>query len=354
MHSNMKPLIGKAVTVCGPVEPAALGTVMMHEHFYSDFYDYSKGELASEEVPLSPARRAFMFEKAVPAVRKLNDYGCHAFVDATFLPTRATPDFYYVEASRAMNLYIILCTGYYREIEDGTDYVLPSGKGIWQFVKDAAEEELTELCIREIAELTPVEAKAFRAGAKAQKATGVHITTHCTAEAGVATQLSLLDKEGVDLNRVAIGYIGWSLGWKEFRMECMEWMRRGASILATNLSITGNGLDANGKPQWQGLVEAIHEICDAGLGNRLGLGMDWGFGTHISMRDRATGKVADPLDIVPPQEKDGHFGPCVYVPPPPFVHLFSHTLPHFKKLGLSREEEDLVMRVMPQRIIPVQ
>lgn len=37
MIPEMQELKGKALTACGPVEPEALGKVMMHEHLHSDW-----------------------------------------------------------------------------------------------------------------------------------------------------------------------------------------------------------------------------------------------------------------------------------------------------------------------------
>jgi hypothetical protein len=77
-------------------------------------------------------------------------------------------------------------------------------------------------------------------------------------------------------------------------------------------------------------VEAIHEIFDLGLGEHLCFSLDGAFASES--------------------------GPLVYcvAPPPPFLHMYTHTLPAFRKLGLTAEEEDTIMRRNPQRIIPVQ
>lgn len=48
---------GKAATVCGAVELAALGQVMMHEHLHSDCYDWERQELIDEEKPITRKRR---------------------------------------------------------------------------------------------------------------------------------------------------------------------------------------------------------------------------------------------------------------------------------------------------------
>ena len=80
----------------------------------------------------------------------------------------------------------------------------------------------------------------------------------------------------------------------------------------------------------QPLVDAIHEIFDAGFGGQLCLGLDCAFSSE-----------------------SGPFKYCI-IPPPPFLYMFTHTLPAFRELGLTGEEEDALMRANPQRILPVQ
>ncbi len=153
-------------------------------------------------------------------------------------------------------------------------------------------EVLAEFCTREITEgingagvragaiklaasnvqFTPAEEKAFRAGARAQKATGVHITTHCTELGGESTQLALFDKEGVDLSRVVIGHTGPHLIDPAVRQTCLEWMRRGANFMPTNLAVYEDHYE-----DWRPLVEAIHAVFDAGFGDKLLLGTDGGY-----------------------------------------------------------------------------
>jgi predicted metal-dependent phosphotriesterase family hydrolase len=42
------------------------------------------------------------------------------------------------------------------------------------------------------------------------------------------------------------------------------------------------------------------------------------------------------------------------MPYPPFLYMFSHTLPTFKKMGLTEKEEEAIMLKNPQRILPIQ
>ncbi|MBN1675532.1 MAG: hypothetical protein JXR37_31110 [Kiritimatiellae bacterium] len=335
---------GNVMTVNGPVEPGALGRVLMHEHLHCDIFDWGAKKLLSEEKPITAERRAYLMTAAVPYLKPCNEHDCFGFLEVTPAPWRAWPTFY-AEAAKAANMHIVLCTGFYRDVEQGTYWVKRPEDSIWPFVREAPVDQLADFCIREITEgvhgtevragaiklgssqpeMTEPEKKALRAGARAQKATGVHITTHCTRIGAETAQLELFDKEGVDLSRVAIGHTAPHLMNPESRKTCLEWMKRGANFLPTNMSINeGNG------DRWRPLVEAIHDVFDAGYGDHIaGFGLDWAFSSE-----------------------SGPFGPCIGQPPP-FLHMYTHTLPAFRKMGLTPEEEEQIMAKSPQRILPV-
>mgnify|MGYP001072948866 CR=1 FL=1 len=137
--------------------------------------------------------------------------------------------------------------------------------------------------------------------------------------------MKIFDDEGVELTRVVIGHTASHLMDPDCRKVCIEWMDRGANFLPTNLGI---GEDKGEK--WQTLVDAIHEVFDAGHGDKLCLGLDSGYCSE-----------------------SGPFGPMTFLPPEPFLHMFTRTLPAFRKMGLIQEEERAIMIENPQRIIPV-
>ena len=346
MMTEMVRLRGKALTVCGPVEPAALGKVMMHEHLHSDIYDWGKDELITAERPLLPERRKYLMDNAVPLLKEAREkHGLGAYCDVTMPPWRAWPDLY-ADVSKAAGVHIVLATGFYRELELGAYWAKTPDRQIWPFVRQSSVEQLEAMCVREIVEgihgtgvragciklgssrapMTEAEKKTFRAGGRAQKATGVHITTHCTVKGAETRQLAILEDEGVDLARVVIGHVAGHLMDPEYRATMIDWMKRGANFLSTNLGIG----DDNGEG-WRPLVDAIHGVFDAGHGDKLCFGLDSGYCSE-----------------------SGEFGPMTFLPPHPWLHMFSHTLPAFRRMGLTGEEEDWIMRRNPQRIIPVQ
>lgn len=335
---------GRVITARGPIGPAELGAVLMHEHLHSDMYDWDRKEVVNEEKPITEERRQLLLREAAPFLKKCNDHGCFTYVEATPIPWRAWPTFY-TEMSDAANMNIVICTGYYREVEEGTYWVKTKEDAIWPFVRSSSINELADLCKREILEgingtdvragaikvgtsapeLTEAEEKTFRAAARAQRVTGVHITTHCTKLGAETSQLQIFDDEGVDLSRVVIGHVAGHLMDGKCRKTCIDWMRRGANFLPTNLR-----MDGEGRPEsWRPLVDAIHEIFDAGLGEHLVLGLDCAFASETEP-----------------------FTYCI-MPPPPFLYMFEHTLPAFREMGLTEQEEKTIMMDNPARILPV-
>ena len=52
--------------------------------------------------------------------------------------------------------------------------------------------------------------------------------------------------------------------------------------------------------------------------------------------------------------ESGKFEPVTFLPPHPWTHRFTQTLPAFRRMGLTAAEEDAMLRINPQRILPVQ
>jgi phosphotriesterase-related protein len=334
---------GQIITVLGPVAPEMVANASMHEHLHCDMVDIASQRSIVQEKP-DPERLDYLLKEAVPLLRTCRElHGMTAYLDVTMPPWRGWPDIY-TAVSRASGVQIILCTGFYREMESGAYWIKTPDQQIWPYVRTASEEDLAAMCIREITEgihgtgiragaiklgtssaaLTPVELKTFRAGAQAQIATGVHITTHCTALGAESSQLAVLDAMGVNLERVCIGHVAQHLNDPIMRRTLLAWMKRGASFMPTNLN-------ASQPEHYKPLVEAIHTIFDAGHGDKLVLGLDHGFGAT----DR------------------GPFGPVDYLPQPPFSYLFDKVLPAFRAWGLTPAEEHALLTTNPRRLLSV-
>lgn len=334
---------GKAITACGLIEPKELGRVMMHEHLHSDLWDWDEDKLVVAERPATPKRRRYLIENAVPLLRRCQEeFGMNAYVDVTMPPWRAWPDVYR-EVSETSGVHIVLATGYYREMETGTYYVKSEKDAIWPFVRESSVGDLAEFCVKEVVEgihgtdiragviklgtsqapMTEAEIKTFIAGARTQKETGVHVTTHCTRLGAETSQLTLLDREGVDLTRVVVGHTAGHLMDESYRKTILEWMKRGANFLPTNLNVTN-------EEDWRPLIEAIHEVFDVGMGHQLFFGLDSGYCSE-----------------------SGPFEPMRFLPPDPWCYMYTDVLPAFRRLGLTHEEEETIMTRNPTSVIPV-
>jgi predicted metal-dependent phosphotriesterase family hydrolase len=83
--------------------------------------------------------------------------------------------------------------------------------------------------------------------------------------------------------------------------------------------------------QWLPLIEAIHEVFDKGFQRQLVLGLDSGY-----------------------TSESRPFAPMTFLPEPPFLYMFTEVLPAFRKLGLTQQEERLIMEENPQSLLAFQ
>jgi phosphotriesterase-related protein len=331
------------MTVRGPVDPKELGAVLMHEHSHSDL-------AAAEEAPTPPERADFVRKYFVPFFKELHRFGCHAFVEATPIPMRAWPDVY-LTLSEYADIHIVLSAGFYREAEPNAPYFPAQGvshRWIYYRAKREPVEQVAQILIDEFEHgvhgyavrpgaiklassakaMTPLEQKCFEAGAMAQRATGLHITTHAVTVDAFESQFEILTQRQVPPSRIVFGHTGSALVKNFDRVR--ECMKEGATFLPTNLQVPDPQKDY---PFYQSLVEAIRRVFDLGLGSRLALGLDWAF-----------------------CNERGEWGPGVPYGPglmPPFLHLFTNVLPLFRRLGLEESAIQTMLVDNPARILPI-
>ena len=338
MSTEVSDTMGQVMTVSGPVAPERLGAVLMHEHIYSDIAGMQEG-------PTPPERVELLRAYCAPFLKRLNEYGCHGFVDTTPIPMRAEPWVYQEMVARS-GLNVVVSTGFYREA--AANETRPCGAGfpnrwldprileydvdaIADIMVDEFEEGIRGSEVRPgiiklastSSELTPGEAKAFVAGAKAQRRTGLAITTHVQGLGTAEAQLCHLEAAGADASRVILGHTASHV--VEIPWVVRNLMKRGATFLLTNLRM-------DGPPRFaERLVTEIRRLFDDGFGDRLTLGLDWAF-----------------------ENEQGPFIPCSFMPPPPYIYMFTHTLPRFRESGLEEEAIERMLVHNPARILPVQ
>jgi phosphotriesterase-related protein len=200
----------RVMTVTGPVPGEQLGSTSVHEHLYCDISAQSgkednkltdvalmAGELAyvrgaggrtivdvtPEGIGRSPAKLKAISEGS--GVRVVS--GIAFYTEDTY-PT-------WVRESTETQL----ADYFVREIEEGRDGVCA---GLIGELASHNQQQTTPAAYR----LTEAESHVFRAAAKAQRRTGVAITTHASLGRGGHAQLAVLVQAGADPGRVAIGH----------------------------------------------------------------------------------------------------------------------------------------------------
>jgi len=347
---NWATLEGKVITARGPIEPERLGKVMMHEHLHSDWAQ-------ATEVPFDDAKWDPLVKYALPAMFSLQEYGCNAWVDMTRPPERAAP-WVYERLSELADFHLILCTGYYREIELGKYWARMPEDQIWPFVREASVEELEAFCVKEVeegihgsdvhpgvlkigtssGELTDTERKAARAVARAQKRTGLLINTHATGTTSFQGQFDALTEEGINPERICFGHTMSALvnAWPAVR-ECMK---AGATFTPTNLRM--DVAEAT-RRAW---ADAIVRAFDEGLGHCVTLGLDWALTVgYYEFRSDPSWR--------PHQGDSNYLTACDFMPPPAFAYMFAYTVPRLAEAGVTEEMFQAMFVENPQRILPV-
>jgi len=195
-------------TVLGPIEPAALGFTLPHEHtqialwHIQGRWDY--WQLTRDEPVI------------LEELARFRAAGGGGLVDLT-LPGVGRDPAWLRGLAAASGLNIVMGCGWYR-----TAYYPPEAAIERRSVDDLADELVREATegvgetgirpgiIGEIGTdkpwLTPAEERVHRAAARAAKRTGLAITTHAVlSDVGLA-QLRIFEEEGLDPSRVVIGH----------------------------------------------------------------------------------------------------------------------------------------------------
>ena len=226
---------GLVQTVLGLVPPSELGATTTHEHLYIDFsfmyrpaQDTPSQELADAPIALENlgwVRRNYYSNRSnlqltdldttIREVRKFNDVGGGAMVDATSMGIGRKPDAL-TQISRESGVHIVMGAGFYvaavhpKDMDERT-------------VDDLAREIISDISegvdgtgvkagiIGEIGcswPLAPNERKSLSAGAIAQRETGAAILIHPGRHPDAPSEiLEVLANSGADLSRVIMGHL---------------------------------------------------------------------------------------------------------------------------------------------------
>jgi phosphotriesterase-related protein len=190
-------------TVRGPVEPADLGRVLMHEHLVCDVYrvtgvlDHVLNDVALAIEELAPARAA----------------GVTALVECTTVDMGR--DVAALERiSAASGVHVVAGTGWYRQpfyppeidrlrVEDLADIMV--GELVDGIAGGGRAGVIGEIGAH-LDYLTAQEERVLRAAARAHRVTGAPITTHASMYPVGVEQVRILEQEGVDPAKVVVGH----------------------------------------------------------------------------------------------------------------------------------------------------
>jgi phosphotriesterase-related protein len=191
---------GSIETVTGPVDSAALGLTLMHEHVLVDFIGVAEVSRARYDADA-------VFRTVLPYLQQVRSLGCAAIVECT--PAYLGRDAQLLQRlSEASGVRILSNTGYYGAAKD---------KHVPAFAFRETAERLAARWIREAergldatsikpafmkigvdeAPLSDIDAKLVRAAAITHRATGLPIASHTGTGAAAMAELDLLDAAGV-------------------------------------------------------------------------------------------------------------------------------------------------------------
>ena len=318
-------------SVLGPLDTADLGFTLSHEHVLV-------ASAGIQQVFPEWIDREGTIAKAVAALREGYGEGLRSMIDLTTIDLGR--DIRLLEqVSRASGINIICATGTWRDIP--------------RVFFDATPDMIAPLYIREIEEgiegtgikagiikvandvggVTPEGEIILRAAARAQKATGVPISTHTWAPERVGEQqVRIFEDEGVDLVRVCVGHSNDTTDTEYL----IGLLKKGVWI---GMDRYPGGRALSGvTPDWMGRTETVKKLLDAGYAHRVMLGHDW----SIIRRPRARDGTPYPGQRSREEERD-RYNPDAY------LFITRNVLPRLREMGVDDDAIDQMMVRNPRR-----
>ena len=307
-------------SVLGPLDTADLGFTLSHEHVivtsagiqyvYPEFID-----------------RAGSIERGIADLRTAHSEGLRTIIDVSTIDLGR--DIRLLEqVSRESGVNIICATGTWRDIP----------RVFWT----ATPDMIAPLYIREIEEgientgikagiikvandmggVTEEGEIILRAAARAQKATGVPISTHTWAPERVGEQqVAIFQEEGVDLNRVYVGHSNDTTD-TEYLIGLLE---KGVWIGLDRYP----GRKTELTPDWEGRTQTAWKLIQAGWGRRIMLGHDWSVTLSIASQEM--------------QEQRHQYNPDGY------LFITRRVIPRLKQLGATGDDINNIFIDNPRR-----
>jgi phosphotriesterase-related protein len=294
--------------VLGPIDTGDLGFTLMHEHIL---------------IANSAMRQAFagwvdvddVVRFATEEAKAAGSRGVRTIVDLT--PINLGRDVHVIrEVAERARMQVVVATGLYFHEEPWMGGWEPDR--IVEFLIQDVEKGIqgTDIkagiikCATDQA-VTTINEKLLRVAARLHRATGIPISTHTDASAGVGPgQQDVFEDEGVDLSRVVIGHCGDSDD-----LDYLESVLRRGSFIGMDRF----GLD--GVLSTDKRISTIAKLCERGWAERMVLSHD----------------ACCHLDFMPKDVFDGVMRPRV--PNWNFRHIPDDVVPALRKAGV--DEADL-------------
>jgi predicted metal-dependent phosphotriesterase family hydrolase len=305
-------------TVTGRVEPDKLGVTLMHEHVYIQIWhirgrnDYA-GQFEDDEV----------LRSELQAYRLL---GGRTIVDCTVTGIGRQPE-KLRHLSEQTGLHFVMGCGWYRE-----PYYPPEDNIDRRSVNELADQIIAEIrngvagtgvrpgIIGEVGTdkwwVSSQEERVHRAAARAQKATGLAITTHSIGKPVGILELDIFEEEGVDPSRVVIGHC--DLPHSLFLDYHLEILRRGAYVQFDTFGAKPPEIEEHA-------LKIFLELLSRGYENRLVLSQDVCKVQHLSA-----------------------FGGNG------FSHVLKSVVPRLHQAGVSKETVHTLLIENPLRILTIE
>jgi phosphotriesterase-related protein len=258
-------------TVQGPIDGAALGATLMHEHIFVLSPEVEKTTAEWDE----PAERA----RAVAKLHELKERGIDTLVDLTVMGLgRSIPRIKAI-SDLVPEINIVVATGVYTYNDvpmyfhfQGPDTVLGGPEPMVAMFVREIEEGIGETgvragilkCASDRPGITPGVERVMRAVARAHRATGVPITTHTPTppEPWGLEQQRVFKEEGVDLSRVVIGHSGGTTN-TDYHLALID---NGSFLGFDHFGLMGFTLEER--------VDAVARLCQRGYAERIVLSHD--------------------------------------------------------------------------------
>lgn len=313
-------------TVRGPIETAALGPTLMHEHVFV---------LSTEIMQNFPEAWGGEEQRVEDAARRMNELygrGIRTIVDLTVIGLgRYIPRIQCVAARTQLNL--VVATGVYT-YNDLPFYFHYRGPGTIL----GGPEILTEMFVRDIEDgiagtgvkaailkcatdapgLTPGVERALRAVAQAHRQTGVPISTHTHAHTRRGLdQHKIFLEEGVDLSRVVIGHSGdtTDLGYLEELIAAGSYLGMDRFGIDTILP-------------FEDRVNTVVRLCERGHANKM-----------VLSHDAACFNDWLPERPLPAMLPNWHY-----------LHIHDDVIPALKARGITDGQIEMMLIENPRRI----